>query len=779
MAKLTSRDYDKYPPWTVDDARVALSYFTSAGNEQWYKIGMMLRSELGDAGFEVFHEWSKSIDGYKGERDCLMRWRSFNGAGLTVSTMVEWAGDGLKQYFTNKASHDAKASADDIKARADEIEKRRKQLDDEHRQKAKAAAEQAANQWNHGAMYSAPSTHPYLIKKRVKAYGIKAGTMVWNDKEGKVKEVRDALIIPLRNMNGQITTLQSITGDGVKILMAGGQKAGSFHKIDGDDSAIIFSEGYSTSATVFEATGYTTVACIDSGNIIRVIEKWREAMPMKRFIIAGDNDQWGGRNTGLEASRDAAAKFQCEYCVPKFNDSSLDSRPTDFNDLMLLEGIDAVRAQLLPVINPREGIIPIDQQLPKKWWHERAKSDKTPLDVKENLEDMIKRYGITIRQNAITKSVDIDIPGIRIGNPDNQADQSFLKLVNIAVSNDLARGTIGDHASLIAMENSYNPVELFIKSRPWDGVSRFAELFETITFEEGSNLEFYAMLLRRWLISAVAAAVKPYGFFSKGVLVMQGPQSAGKTQWIKSLLPPHMSNLLNTGAMLDPTQKDSITGAIRHWIVELGELDATVRLADMARLKAFVTNQVDTLRLPYAKTESRFQRRTVFFASVNPRDFQKDITGSTRWWSMAVTRLNYEHDIDLQQLWAEVYEWYMSGERWWLNHEDEMLLEAENDKFKSMSLVEMSIREGFKWELHDTSSRTKMSIKQILNEIGFEKPSDKDISTAREIVKRLTGEEGSKSHGVMKFSMPPVADTIDKNINNTRQRASYAERDLL
>jgi putative DNA primase/helicase len=47
---------------------------------------------------------------------------------------------------------------------------------------------------------------------------------------------------------------------------------------------------------------------------------------------------------------------------------------------------------------------------------------------------------------------------------------------------------------------------------------------------------------------------------------------------------------------------------------------------------------VDKLRLPYARTDSEFQRRTVFAASVNPEEFLQDETGNLRWWVLPVTR---------------------------------------------------------------------------------------------------------------------------------------------
>ncbi|PUV01280.1 virulence-associated E family protein, partial [Acinetobacter baumannii] len=113
-------------------------------------------------------------------------------------------------------------------------------------------------------------------------------------------------------------------------------------------------------------------------------------------------------------------------------------------------------------------------------------------------------------------------------------------------------------------------------------------------------------------------------------------------------------------------------------IVELGELDTTFRKSDISDLKNFISRPHDVLRKPYDRRESKYKRRTVFFASVNPKHFLHDETGNVRFWTIPVTGLNYNHGIDVQQLWAEVHHWYTKGERWWLEREEEQRLEAVN-----------------------------------------------------------------------------------------------------
>ena len=71
------------------------------------------------------------------------------------------------------------------------------------------------------------------------------------------------------------------------------------------------------------------------------------------------------------------------------------------------------------------------------------------------------------------------------------------------------------------------------------------------------------------------------GVAAQGILVLQGAQNIGKTTWLKKLVKGGPDVFLE-GAVLQPDNKDSVLRVISHWIVELGELDATFRKADLS-----------------------------------------------------------------------------------------------------------------------------------------------------------------------------------------------------
>lgn len=369
-------------------------------------------------------------------------------------------------------------------------------------------------------------------------------------------------------------------------------------------------------------------------------------------------------------------------------------------------------------------------------WH-HVSSKGLPLNTIPNLAALLGNYGIRARYDVIRKDLVITYPG-QSGMADNQRTKALDTIISLCALNRLPKSDVPSFLVSIGDDNAVNPVADFITSKTWDGQSRFGALLDTIQTRPGYSRELLALLVRRWLVSAVAAAVKPQGFWSKGVLVFQGAQSLGKTSWIRALLPDQLRDLLKVDATIDPSNKDTVISAVSHWLCELGELDGTLRKTDIARLKGFISQDVDQFRRPYGRTEEKFPRRTVFFASVNPDEFLADDTGNVRWWTVPVTGLNVKHGIDLQQLWAEVFTWYQAGERWWLEAGEEQQLEAVNEEHQSADPIEDLVRSRFNWQA-PAATHNLMTATDVLLAIGYDKPTKAHSRSASRALQRITG----------------------------------------
>jgi putative DNA primase/helicase len=188
----------------------------------------------------------------------------------------------------------------------------------------------------------AEASHPYLIQKGVQAHG-------------DLHQYRDALVLPLRDSEGVLHSLQFIGGDGEKRFFSGGRVEGCYYTVaDTGTGPLVICEGYATGASIFEATGYATVAAMNCGNLLSVAKGIRAKFPKRDIIIAGDNDQFKEGNPGRTKATEAARAIGIKLAIPQFK--STESKPTDFNDLanVILEGLPAVKAQIDTATVPAE-----------------------------------------------------------------------------------------------------------------------------------------------------------------------------------------------------------------------------------------------------------------------------------------------------------------------------------------------------------------------------------------------------------------------------------------
>ncbi len=189
-----------------------------------------------------------------------------------------------------------------------------------------------------------------------------------------------------------------------------------------------------------------------------------------------------------------------------------------------------------------------------------------------NVDHLLRSYGITVRYNVIKKRLAISIPGLS-GAPDNADNSALTQIFSLATLNGMSVGQIPSIVEAIGDRHLLNPVADWIGSKSWDGIDRLQEFYNTLIEREDYPRWLKERLVHRWLISAVAAAFKPDGFRTRGVLTIQGPQSIGKTAWIGALVndPVLKEALLKLNHHLDASNKDSIITATCHWIDEIGE----------------------------------------------------------------------------------------------------------------------------------------------------------------------------------------------------------------
>ncbi|WP_244220706.1 toprim domain-containing protein [Xanthomonas vasicola] len=138
-----------------------------------------------------------------------------------------------------------------------------------------AAREAALAQWRQAEAASA--THAYLVAKGVASYGL--------------RQSAGHLLVPMRDAEGHLWSMQTIAADGSKRFLAGGRKRGLYYSIGREVSEVVcIAEGYATAASIYEATGYPTAVAFDAGNLEPVARELRSKFPDALIVLCADDD---------------------------------------------------------------------------------------------------------------------------------------------------------------------------------------------------------------------------------------------------------------------------------------------------------------------------------------------------------------------------------------------------------------------------------------------------------------------------------------------------------
>ncbi len=188
-----------------------------------------------------------------------------------------------------------------------------------------AARIKAESLWGEAGLVKA--NHAYLVKKGIQPVGI--------------KQLKNSLVVPVRDAGGALHSLQFIDEDGGKKFLTGGRKAGCFALIGDPAEVLCIAEGYATGLSVHKATEYAVAVAFDAGNLLPAAVALRDKFPDIQLIICGDDDINTKGNPGITKATEAARAVGGLLAVPDFGEARPDG-VSDFNDLLQYAGNDAV-----------------------------------------------------------------------------------------------------------------------------------------------------------------------------------------------------------------------------------------------------------------------------------------------------------------------------------------------------------------------------------------------------------------------------------------------------
>lgn len=118
----------------------------------------------------------------------------------------------------------------------------------------------------------------------------------------------------------------------------------------------------------------------------------------------------------------------------------------------------------------------------------------------------------------------------------------------------------------------------------------------------------------------------------------------------------------------------------------------------------------------------------------------------------------------MQQLWAEVFEWYRDGAEWWLDRDEEALLEAVNDNHQQSDPIEELIIKRYS-EAVGNRETEPMTATDVLLKINYERPTKAQLNIAARALRKLLGEPRRTKRGRF-FNVPVTRDDRQHNDEN-------------
>lgn len=306
----------------------------------------------------------------------------------------------------------------------------------------------------------------------------------------------------------------------------------------------------------------------------------------------------------------------------------------------------------------------IKEEEEKKSWHDRLQKDVfsvkgvTVEKIKKCPDNIITfleyhpKYAGKLKYNEYLRMKEFD------GREFSDFDLSIINNDVFRILGFSNKGWTEDSINEVFNKNRYNPVVDYLNSLKWDGKKRIERLF--IDLLQADDTELNKIMTEKWMIAAIKRTLEP-GCKFDNMIVLQGGQGIGKSTICEKLA----RGFFSTISLDEIENKDIIDKMNKTWIGIIDEMDNFNR-KEMSKVKTFLSQVKDTVRLAYARNTSNFNRHCIFIGSTNDDTFLRDSTSSVerRFWIIKCNKTKMDNKISkimtpdyVDQLWAEAY-WY-------------------------------------------------------------------------------------------------------------------------
>ena len=242
----------------------------------------------------------------------------------------------------------------------------------------------------------------------------------------------------------------------------------------------------------------------------------------------------------------------------------------------------------------------------------------------------------------------------------------------------------------------YDPVNTWLKNLPtWDGHDYIKDLAARVPTDQ-PHWEKY---LRYWLMGMVAQWRESDKQLTGNALtpLLIGRQGCGKTRFCKILLPEELRDYYND--KLNFKNEFDLNIALTSFaLINIDEFDKTTNSQQIV-LKYLLSSSDVKFRPPYGKTIKQYRRYTSFIGTTNQKQPLVDPTGSRRFVCVGIPNgknIDFTDNINHPQLFAQVLQMVINGERYWLEDDEIAQLMKENEPYQRTVPLEEMIAETFR-----------------------------------------------------------------------------------
>ncbi len=227
----------------------------------------------------------------------------------------------------------------------------------------------------------------------------------------------------------------------------------------------------------------------------------------------------------------------------------------------------------------------------------------------------------------------------------------------------------------------FNPFEDYFFNLPsYDEKTDYiTELANTITT---TKQDLWQQCFKKWLVAMVGCVLDDK-VINHTVIVFSGKQGLGKTTWVEKLVPKQLKEYLFSGT-INPNNKDTLVQLAECMLINLDELENLNR-SEIGSLKEIITKTQIRMRKAYGHNNETMPRRASFAGSVNTAQFLNDSTGSRRFLCFELEGIQYQHEVNIDDVFSQALYLFKSGFRHWFDQEEIKNITENNEQYQLRS----------------------------------------------------------------------------------------------